>query len=170
MQIDLESLPEDFDGTLALENRYSFTDLSQCWFRSRLLRYPLPWQSHDTTVLFSQAKVGPALAPGEKGTFKLDLPEAWSQADALSVTAIDPTGNEIWTWTWPIHVQQRLMASLPQDREEVKSLAVQSPDNSRRITLGDLVVTFDTETGWLTALEVQGQPFSLTQGPRRDQQ
>ena len=41
VHIDLEKLPEDFDGTIKIENRYDFTNLRECTFEVKLANSPV---------------------------------------------------------------------------------------------------------------------------------
>lgn len=84
-----------FDGKLRIENRYHFTNISQCSFSWKLVR--LPNEKAD-----SGSAVAPSLAPGEKGFVQLNLPAGWSDNDVLYVTANDPFGRELFTWSFPI--------------------------------------------------------------------
>ena len=166
IQIPLEHLSEAFDGDLPLENRYEFTNLKQCWFVAELLRFPLPWQQREPTRLFSQGRTGPSIRPGQRGTLALDLPDDWSSADALSLTATDPTGQEIWTWTWPIKARQHVVEALTQGQTATGSVEFERSSSEVKVTTGDLNLHFDTETGWLSKVQNQGRMISLSQGPR----
>ncbi|WP_315816679.1 hypothetical protein [Paraflavitalea speifideaquila] len=43
-----------------------------------------------------------SVPPGEQGMLNLQLPATWDEAKALYLTATDPHGKEIFTWSWPI--------------------------------------------------------------------
>ncbi len=92
-----------FDGRLAVENRYSYTNLNQCRFKWRLVSFPA---AGDTGISASKSAEHELpkfdLAPGEKGFLPLNLPQNWTNYDALYLTAIDPHGRVLFTWSWPI--------------------------------------------------------------------
>ena len=50
----------------------------------------------------------PDIAPGKKGTLTLRLPVNRTFFDILYVTAFDPYGREIYTWSWPIHSPEQV--------------------------------------------------------------
>ncbi len=100
------TLPQEFAGTLSLENRYSFTDASACRFVWQLRRLPEPGATNAVT-LASGVTTSPAIAPGETGTLRLELPANWREADVLALRIEDPRGREVWTYTWPLPGVQR---------------------------------------------------------------
>ena len=98
-----EHLESDFDGNFEVENRYFFTNLKECTFEWELATFPDPDDSkagHST--LKRQTLEGPDVKPQHNGNLKIDLPENWHYADVLYLKALDPKGNELWTWnyTW----------------------------------------------------------------------
>ncbi|MHC4464659.1 MAG: hypothetical protein ACYS30_25000, partial [Planctomycetota bacterium] len=44
----------------------------------------------------------PDVQTGAEGVLELALPENWRQANALYLTASDPSGMEVWTWSWGV--------------------------------------------------------------------
>lgn len=96
-----EKLSDDFRGSLAVENRYDFTNLNECRFEWQLARFPLPEEGRSGHwVVASGSTRGPNIAPHASGELKLPLPRNWLEADALYMTAKDPKGRELWTWSW----------------------------------------------------------------------
>jgi hypothetical protein len=110
--------PASFDGSLAVENRFDFTDLNQCAFRWQLGSFPNPTDPNNAlnagflTAVDSGAFAGPNIAPAESGSLKLSLPGDWAHYDALRVTATDPHGREIYTWTWPLQSPAQIRARI----------------------------------------------------------
>lgn len=86
-----------FDGTLHLENRYHFTNLNKCSFNWKLQYLEL-----DSIAERSGKLPAPDLRPGSKGSLKLTLPQDWQKFDVLFLTAMDPYGKELFTWSYPI--------------------------------------------------------------------
>ena len=89
--------------TIAIENRYSFTDTRQCRFTWELRRFHGPADSSGgfVTLAHGEAKA-PRIAPGHTGTLGLRLPPEETSADALALRVQDPFGRELWTWVWPL--------------------------------------------------------------------
>src|SRR5690606_26939237 len=103
VHIKLKKLPADFEGNIEVENRYHHTDLSACTFAYKLVRYQPPYADANGIRTEKEYDLNaPAIKPTEKGTLKLNLPEDWKAYDALLLTATDPHGEEIYTWSWRI--------------------------------------------------------------------
>lgn len=132
------AITKEFDGIFNIENRYSFTNSSQCTF------------SYEFKKLGAYRQVGastkgniaaPHIAPGAKGILKMDLPKGWEQFDVLYITVKDPWGQELFTWSFPIAMPADIAASLivpgsPQNisvQEEPSSYLVQANGISYKI-------------------------------------
>ena len=95
--------PDAFNGQVSLVNRYSFTDANQCRFNWKLVNFPAPNAKQTANIVVAQGRAtSPNIAPGASGKLSLNLPAQWRDADALAVSALDPTGLEIINWVWPI--------------------------------------------------------------------
>lgn len=90
-----------FDGKMALQNRYHFTDLNKCSFTAEWVNCTGPAQPANETINHREI-VSISLAPGQNGVLQLRLPDNWRQHDLLRVQAKDPFGRIIYTWTWPL--------------------------------------------------------------------
>jgi len=168
IHIGLQELPEDFSGSIEVENRYSFTDLSDCRFEWKLAKFPKPCQDSDEHTVVDEGKVpGPGVKPGDRGMLELELPDEWRQAHALYLTAADPTGEDIWTWSWGL---QKDCASCHQyvDQESKKDakISVTENDLDLLVKVDDLSLSFDKATGQLARVEKYGAQISFGAGPR----
>ncbi|MDA3926456.1 MAG: glycoside hydrolase family 2 [Kiritimatiellae bacterium] len=166
VQIMTAELPSDFDGTLTIENRYSFTSLEQCTFSWELATFAPFLADAPTTVISDRGTLcGPAIAPGKSGILKLPLPTDWRAADMLRVSAHNPQGRKLFTWTWPLQ-QPGVQVQRAVPHLTLSPLKVEEVDNTIQVTAGNFGATFDHTTGRLLGLVKGGQPLSLTQGPR----
>ncbi|MEO7100676.1 MAG: glycoside hydrolase family 2 TIM barrel-domain containing protein [Luteolibacter sp.] len=101
VQIDTPVLDGNFTGKLTVHNRYDFVSLAGGRFEWNLLRFPKPSDAGTKPEVLGNGKVAaPDIAAGADGTLDLTLPARWQDADALSLVAIDSSGQELWTWTW----------------------------------------------------------------------
>ena len=100
-----KTIPVNFDGILTIENQYIYTDLKDCSFEWKLVSFPSPKdQSLQHEILHSGKAGHPGLAPGHVGELDLELPvHWWVNSEGLIVTAHDPHGREVFTWTWPVN-------------------------------------------------------------------
>jgi autotransporter-associated beta strand protein len=175
--------PATFTGTLAVSNRFDFTDLTNCTFDWQLGQFP---GATDATNNFSTNALtggflvaldsgsfsGPALPPGSgmgsSGSLALPaFPANWTNYDALRFTATDPFGRNIYTWTWPLRSQAQIAAHI------IGATPVGAPAISAGTTASEIIVTngprvihFSKTTGVITSLTVSNQAVSLANGPR----
>jgi Glycosyl hydrolases family 2, TIM barrel domain/Glycosyl hydrolases family 2, sugar binding domain/Glycosyl hydrolases family 2/Domain of unknown function (DUF4981)/Beta galactosidase small chain len=157
--------PNDSRGVVTIENRYDFTNLKECSFAWRLARFPSPFdaQSGHRTVASGTMK-GPSVEPHGAGELKLGLPKDWPRADVLYLTAKDPAGRELWTWSWGLRRaadfarrESKAFAGKVSTREEGGLLIVQA---------GALELRFSKERGTLAEVRRDGKLFPFVNGPR----
>jgi len=172
--------PAAFNGTLAVSNRLDFTSLNQCTFDWQLGWYP---DANDPTNTFNTSTnaltgglvvaldsgnfAGPNIAPGASGSLVLPgFPANGTNYDALRLTATDPLGNNLYTWTWPLHtpsqIHDRLMGNV-----SAIAPAISAGTNAAEIivTNGPRIFHFSKTTGYLSSLTVSNLPVSFTNGP-----
>jgi hypothetical protein len=159
-------LPADFNGALTLENRYDFTDAQHCSFTWQLRKFRRPDETASGYVAVAKGTARPeaSIAPGTRGTLNLGLPRDWRHADALALRADDPAGHELWTWVWPLPDAADIRR-IPDAPGKQKVTAAETADRIS-IRVGDLMIAFSKQTGWLASVERAGKSFSLVNGPR----
>ena len=168
IHIELEELPEDFSGRIEVENHYDFTDLRRCRFEWKLARFPKPWEDmEEHTVVDNGPVPSPDVQAGAEGVLELDLPENWRQANALYLTASDPSGMKVWTWSWGVH---KGCASCHQyvNRESKKEAMIEIIEDELDLLIkaNGLNLCFSKETGLLAKVEKDGAHISFGNGPR----
>ena len=147
-----------FDGTFPVENRFLYTNLDLCRFSWRL--------SHAAANPGGAAGEIPApdIAPGQTGKLVLSLPRNWQDYDILSLTAHDPYGREIYTWTYPI----RLPAAIA-DRLVIKSgdipATIEKTDSFYTLSAAGISVSFGARTALLRAVRNDRGAIPFTDGP-----
>jgi Glycosyl hydrolases family 2, TIM barrel domain/Glycosyl hydrolases family 2, sugar binding domain/Glycosyl hydrolases family 2 len=178
VQIDAPD-PANFTGTLAVSNRYNFTSLDQCTFHWQLGFYP---DAADSTSAFSTNALtgglrvvvdggnfkGPSIVAGGTGSLVLPkFPGDGNKYDALRLTATDPLGNNIYTWTWPLHmpaqIRDRILGAVSSSAPAINATA---DANEISITNGSRVFRFSKTTGTLDSVTVSNLPVSFSNGPR----
>ena len=163
VQVRADALP-----ALTVENRYDFTDLSQCRFDWALVRFARPRAGQTGQVAVARGTLqGPPVAPHASGALKPDLPGDWREADALQVTARGPDGRELWMWSWPLPAPADQAARAKGPPPEVEAVAsVSEGDDAVSVTAPGLVLSFGKADGLLKAVAVRGKPLSFSAGPR----
>lgn len=154
VQLPLE-LPANFVGTLPLENCYDFTSLAQSSFSWQLRKFG---QSAGFETIAKGPIASPEVAPGKTGNLKLDLPSDWKSADALAVTARNPSGHELWTWVYPLQPQSSFMPT-------GSPVATTTIGGELLLKSGGTEARVATATGQLLEVKVGGKTISLTSEP-----
>ncbi|MBN1924305.1 MAG: hypothetical protein JW798_00590, partial [Prolixibacteraceae bacterium] len=157
--IDMPDWPDDFDGRIQVENRYDFTNLKQCTFKWKLIRYENPGDKEQKTIINEGIAKSPNTKPHEKGI--IQVPYQWGAANALSLSAIDPFGNEIYTWRWSR--KQQMALSNPADE---KGATWEFRGYFLKANVGDMELRFNRETGMLIQVHKAGDTISFSNGPR----
>lgn len=170
------NLPPDFDGTLTLENHYSFINARQCQFTWQLRRFVGATNGGLETVAAEGRAESPDIAPGGRGQLRLRLPENWrhtaqiTESGALALQMKDPGGRELWTYVWPLPelAHSPIFATQAEGLKlSSKSVPVISESATTiHVQAGDLSVSFDRQTGRLNGVKRGRQDYSLVNGPR----
>lgn len=135
-----------FDGRMLVENRYLFSNLSECTMQYRL--------KDAEGRLMSQGEVTlPALQPGEKGYARFSVPQDFWKGRILEIEAIR-NGESVCSWSAPIRYDQ-------QEDGTLKMTDFLLPANARNRHLS---ATF-SDDGFIQRLTADGQVVPLTQGP-----
>jgi hypothetical protein len=173
VQVGAPALPS-FSATLPISNRFDFTSLSQCSFDWQVGWFPDPT---DPTNLFAPGFIiglgsgpfpGPSIAPGSTGSLPLpSFPSAWTNYDALRLSALDPFGNNLYTWTWPLRSPSQIRDRLLGRASAFAPALVAGTNGSEIIvTNGPRIFHFSKTSGLLNSLTVSNQPVSFGNGPR----
>jgi hypothetical protein len=152
VKILMKELPEEFNGDVSIENRYHFTSLDQCNFEWALINFRKPADFYAGHTVVKQGKVkGPAIKPSATGTLHLDLPKDWKAYDAFTLSAYDPFGERVYTWSWKVRPNVELTGNLV-----LKDLAgeagVLETDTTLALKANGITVVFNTKSGRLTQL------------------
>lgn len=169
--------PTTFTGTLAVENRFNFTSLNQCTFDWQLGMFPDPTDSiHASTnaltggflvAIDSGNFAGPNVAPGTSGSLVLPgFPTNITNYDALRLNAWDPFGNNLYTWTFPLHspsqIRDRIIGA---SFSNAPAISAGTSSTEIIVTNGPRVFHFNKTNGLINSLTISNQPVSLSNGP-----
>lgn len=156
-----KNITKDFDGKLAIENRYDFTNLNQCTFRWRLKK--INGLAAGDTASIAGVVPAPNIAQQTSGTANLALPKNWIDYDVLYITAKDVYGREINTWSWPITTADEMAKRLLPTK--TGSINVDEQGDKLIMKAGDVAVTIDLRTGMLLGAKNDRGKISLSNGP-----
>ncbi|HLZ85597.1 MAG TPA: glycoside hydrolase family 2 TIM barrel-domain containing protein, partial [Puia sp.] len=158
VRIQRREITPAFDGTFTVENRFFYTNLHQCHFSWRL--------SHATTNPAGAAGeiASPDIRPGQIGTLALALPAHWQDFDILSLTAKDPGGREIYTWTWPIAKPATIARRLV-DTTGATAVKITQTDSLYTLNAAGITASFGKATGMLRSIDNTKGAIPFTNGP-----
>lgn len=165
VQVEEEELPDDLSFRIA--NEFDFTNLNRCTFHWKLGRFTSPGSDKDGYSVLKEGKQkGPDVRPHSKGSLRLNISSSstngafeWKQADVLYLTAIDPAGNEVWTWSWEIGRYK----TNPGGAGKIK---VADKDGNYEVTAGAFTYLFDKSAGTLSSVKKGKRAISFSNGPR----
>jgi hypothetical protein len=154
-------LPPSFDGKIGVQNRYHFTNLNQCSFSAQWVKFD--YVSNATSAVTAKVNA-PDVAPGFSGVLEIEMPASLAGCDALRLTATDPHGKEIYTWTRTVTPAARhatRVVARDGNRAEVSETA-----DEISYRAGNTVIVIDKRRGVLSRIEVDGKTLPLNNGPR----
>jgi len=152
-----------FKGDFPVQNRYIYTNLKDCKFTYRLVDLPDSYESAEK-VNETGTIESPDLAPGQKGKLRMFMPVHFFDSDVIYITATDPHGREIYTWSWPIKSAKTIADEIIQENRTGK---VKISEDAMNFTaqINDLSFKWDKITGFLSGVKNKNQSISFMHGP-----
>ncbi|WP_187262670.1 glycoside hydrolase family 2 protein [Pontibacter beigongshangensis] len=152
VKINLKELPVNFNGEIAVENRFHFTNLNQCTFQWELAEYRKPGDRFTGYITKKKGTgAGPAIAPVAKGNLKLNLPADWKNYDLLLLSAYDPAKQLIYTWSWNVRSNEAMLADIV-DLSDKNAVTATETDSTIILTGGEIGISFNKKTGQIAQL------------------
>ncbi|MDP3912480.1 MAG: glycoside hydrolase family 2 TIM barrel-domain containing protein [Bacteroidota bacterium] len=152
-----------FNGEFPIENRYIYTNLKDCKFSYRLADLPNPSESAEKGSETGTIE-SPNLAPGQKGKLRMFLPVHFYDYDVLYITANDPKGREIYTWSWPVK-KAKAIADEIVSTNQVGKVKIIEDSMGISAQINDLSFKWDKVTGFLAGVRNKNQPIRFIHGP-----
>ena len=146
--------------SVTLQNCYDFTNLKDCRFRYRLLNMPAYGDSQLKVV-----KEGTLPAPDAAPGHSAQLTFASADADVIELTATDPHGQDIFTWTHKL-VEKGGNLVLDDVHQNTRPYAVSEDAGQLTVSSGDHRYTFSKKNGRLLHVTVGGKSIAFGNGPR----
>ena len=161
----MTELPQNFSGSIEVENRYHFTNLLQCHFQWALVNFRKPFELlNGYAVKKKGIAISPNIAPTEKGFLQIALPDDYKNYDALTVAAFDPFNKEIYRWTWKIKSNKALLADIITINDNTTSFI--ETDTTYLLKGGENSVVLDKKTGMLISTKnLAMNNLSFAKGP-----
>ena len=147
-------------GAFTIQNCYNFTNLKDCQFSYRLLQMP-DYGETDVKVIKEVKLPSPDTAPGERARLRIER----TDADVIELKAIDPNGQEIFTWRSK-HKTRLDHFKKPYLREHTQQYSYTEDADQLFVNQGNRQYTFSKKTGMLMDVSVNGKKLSFGNGPR----
>ena len=166
VHITMEKLSAEFAGTIPVENRYHFTNLSKCTFKYSLVNFNKPsgWLPGYSKIVENSVP-SPDIRPGGKGELRLSLPAEWKDYDAIVLSAYDPSGSEIFNRTWQIKGNYKIVSGFITLKGENKATVAET-DSTITLNANGTSVTFSKSTGKISrAIYNNRTNIMFTNGP-----
>ncbi len=162
--INQKFITPQFNGIIQIENRYHFTNLDECKFTYSLKKFNNPIEK---SIVSEQAFAidNISVKPGERGALNLSLPANWQSYDALYLTATDPQGKEIYTWTWAIKTQTEIASSILKNTVDLPAVEAKEDANTISLSANNISITCDKNTGTISEVKNNGKLISFSNGP-----
>ena len=147
-------------GNITIENCYNFINLKDCKFSYKLLKMPAYGET-KVEVLKEGTFESPDAAPGQRAQFRVPK----SAADVIQLTAIDPYGQEIFTWGHRL-ITRANRFNIKNLRENTQQYTYSDDGDLLLVKHGHRQYTFSKKTGYLMNVSVDGRKLSFGNGPR----
>ncbi|MGI4824196.1 MAG: glycoside hydrolase family 2 TIM barrel-domain containing protein [Janthinobacterium lividum] len=161
IHIELKELPAKFNGRVPVENRYHFTNLSQCFFQWELVKYRQPGEVFTGYSTLKKSRISsPNVRPLATGQLDLKLPKDWQTYDAILLSAFDAQKNLVYQWSWKTGANSNLLRDvLPAPTPLVAKQPAQVGDAPAAAALPPVAVT---ESDSLLTLQASGISVSFS--------
>ena len=146
-------MPETFNGTLNVENRYNFLSLKGVTFDYDYVKYA----NAQKSTLKSGTVKGADIKADSNGT--INVGAAPKDADALIVEATDQNGKNLFTWTFKLKDSDKLFAS-------AKSNGSRPVMQGNVVKAGNVTFAFNEKDGTLQSVTTKKGEYKFNNGPK----
>jgi len=146
------SMPDDFNGTLNVENRYNFLNLKGVKFDYSYVKY----NGATVNTVKNGIVNGADIEADSKGT--ITIPAAPKDADALQVKATDQYGEELFTWVFKLKDSEKLFTG--------KANGSRPTMNGNTVKAGKVTYTFNETDGTLASVVTPKGDYHFNNGPK----
>ncbi len=157
-------IKQSFNGVFRVENRYHYTNLNACEMTAKWIVFNKPDDTKSFKILSEHKVKLPDLEPGAKGKFIVEKPSNWNTFDALHLTATDPLGNEIFTWSYPVKTPKQVNIS-NLSLNEIGEIKTEVKDEMIYVESNGITYIFSNETILLKEVKKNGVIIPLHNGP-----
>lgn len=166
IQFDPLFINSSFKGELVISNKFLFTNLDQCRMTFEVTSIPGPRDQEKGIEVIASGEISlPAIAPGEKRKVSMEMPESFFKGDLLSISAVDPMGRDINTWTWPIRYAGDYLQRKIDYTADLKRAEFTVEKEFVGLHSGETKVVFNSETGMIKQVVTSEGELPFNGGP-----
>lgn len=164
-------ITDHFDGSFFVTNEYTYTHLDKCRmsYKVRTCETPLREGIHSNEIIAEGNVQLPAIAPGETGKARFDLPATFRNGDVLELEAFDKDGNSICNWSYPIRLVKQYfdhkMALTPTTLEALPPAVATQANGIIELKSQQVSITFDASTGMISSVKSGNTEIPFKDGP-----
>jgi len=158
--LEPREITPSFNGTLRLENRYSYTNLKQCTFSYKLATLNGAGSKTKTDNIAS-----PDVAPGQYGNLQLQLPKDWQSFDVLYVSAFDVNKHELFTWSFPVSSHDQITNRIISKTGGSKAVITETDSLYNVKTGNGIELAFNRNSGILVSVKNAKGNIPFNNGP-----
>ncbi len=164
VQVHPVTINRKWNGRLFLKNEFIYTNLKDCGFNWKAIKTEVG--SKKETIAGSGIIQSPEAVPGETAMISLDCSEALQSADIFQFTALDPNGNELYSWSWPVVQSDEMIREyLANNGNSGSEISVQENKNEIIAAVSGIEITFSKKDGKLAAVKNKKGIVSFSGGP-----
>ncbi|MFD1770794.1 glycoside hydrolase family 2 protein [Sphingobacterium suaedae] len=161
--VERKFITPEWDGGLRVENRYDFTHMEECSFTYSFSKFSS--LDGDRERVAGTIK-SPRIPPGGSGILQVDLPVNWTAFDVLHVSAKDPNGNELFTWSFEVNSPEAFATRVLKKAEKANTkIDVSENDSTYTVQSNGVNVVVDKLTGLLNGVRTEQGNIPLSDGP-----
>ena len=145
VQIKTKEISEDFNGKIPVVNDFDFTNLDQCLFKWKYIRFASPTEASKGYRIVEEGEFkGPSIAPKTNGNVQIPVSQKIDRADALELIAYSPHGQELWTWRFMKEPKKAFLSRFL--KTDTEQLVKQDTLNIWKFQSGNALFIFDKKT------------------------
>jgi len=163
VQVEPVTINKQWNGRLYLKNRFIYTNLTDCAFNWKAFRTEIG--ATREIVTGSGNVISPDAQPGETAMVNIDFGKALQNADIFQFTAVDHTGKELYTWSWPVIQPEEKAVEIISTNSEKSEIDVIENGNLVIAKVNHLKFSFNKENGLIQSIENSNGEISFSGGP-----
>ncbi|MFD2826788.1 glycoside hydrolase family 2 TIM barrel-domain containing protein [Leeuwenhoekiella polynyae] len=169
VQFKPKAISETFDGSFLVTNDYLFSNLNTVRMNYRVIQADakaLYQPGTETHIVDSGSIEVPDALPGETRKLQIPVSPDFFYGDWLEITATDPHGREIYTWTWPIHKADYYAEKFVYAGESTRAATGSRQGSVVTLRAGALSLQLDAQTGYITDIKDGKRSIPFVNGPQ----